>query len=126
MKGTRRGEEGLTVVAVLVYLIIAAAAYLAFLYAPIGLRYYEIREAVGHAANMGHTMPDESYLRLKCADFIKKGAGLTIRPEECEIRHDRKGTKVIGSYTYVETVRFIPSDHQETYKFDITVESESR
>jgi len=126
MRRSIRGQEGLTVVAVLVYILIAAAVYLAILYFPLGLRYYEIREAVGHAANLGHTEFDDNYLHYKCSEFIRRGAGITIRPEECQVRRDRSGARIITSYTYTETVHFVPSDHKEFYKFDITVESDAR
>jgi Flp pilus assembly protein TadB len=114
------------VVAVLVYLLIAAAIYLGILYAPMGWRYYQIREAVGHAANFALHERDEAWVRQKCAEFIKKTADVTVRPNECVIQRDRTGLKVSVSYTYTETVNFVPSDHKEYYNFTIKVDSDNR
>jgi hypothetical protein len=118
----RRGQAGLTVVAVLVYFAIASVLYFAFLYAPMGWRYYQIREAVGHAANVGFSIPDLKYMEFKCAEFIKKQTDLTIRPGDCQLKILGPGA-IRGSYSYSETIHFFPTDKKEIYKFDVVVES---
>lgn len=126
MKVARRGQEGLTVVAVLIYIAVAAALYLAYLYAPMWWRYYQVREAVGHTANIVLHEPDEPYGRFKCAEFLRTGPGLNVGREACEIRRARDGSKATVSFTYTETIRFFPTDKKESYTYTVTVESDNR
>lgn len=126
MKIAGRGQEGLTVVAVLVYLAVASALYLAYLYAPMYWRYYQVREAIGRTANFALHERDDAFGRFKCAEFLGKGPGLKVRPEACDIRRDRSGSKVTVSFTYTETISFFPTDRKENYTHTITVESDNR
>ena len=126
MKIARQGQEGITVVAVLIYLAVAVALYLAYLYAPMWWRYYQVREAVGHTANIALHERDDSFNRFKCAEFLRKGPGFTVRPEACDVIRSRDGSKVSVSFTYTETISFFPTDKEENYTRTVTIESDNR
>ena len=122
----RRGQEGLTVVALVIYVVGAGALYLAYLYAPMGWRHYQVREAIGHAANIGLQERDDTYVRVKCAEFLSRGPGIKARPDECDIHRERNGMAVTISFTYTETIRFFPTDKTENYTQTVSITSDNR
>ena len=125
MKKAWHGQEGLTIVAVLVYIAIAAVLYFAYLYAPMGWRFYQVREAVGRTANFALTMPDDNYVRFKCSEFLRRDAGMQAKPEQCILSRDRNGTKVTVTWSYDETISYFPTDRKEIYHYDVRVESDA-
>jgi hypothetical protein len=116
----RRGQEGITVVAVIVYVAIVAAAYLAYLYVPIFWRQYCIREALERVANLSYTERNDELLRMRCVHWMKEKADLVIQTNDCRIERNKAMATTTAAYTYNETVRFFPTDYKVYHTFEMS------
>jgi hypothetical protein len=120
--GTRRSaQEGLTAVGLLVYLAIAAAIYLGWLYAPVGWKYYQVREVLGRIANMAYTEKKDDFLQRMCAQHMLTDAELKIHPDQCKIDRNNVTGTVTVSYTYKAEVRYAPTDYVRRHVFPLDV-----
>ncbi|MBI5527916.1 MAG: hypothetical protein HY897_16420 [Deltaproteobacteria bacterium] len=120
MRAFRRGQEGITVVAVIVYIALVAAAYLSYLYVPIFWRQYCIKETLEGIANLSYSQRNDEVLRMKCVQLMKEKADLVVQTNDCRIERSKAMSTTTVAYTYNETVRFFPTDYKVHYTFEMS------
>ena len=111
-------ENGLTVIGTLVYVTIIGACYLSYLFVPVLIDYYEIKEVLLKTANSSYTVRDEQKLIRDCAEWVRRKEIVTS--EICRIERRDGGKIVAVSMVYRPMVNFWPTKEIRKYEFDIT------
>lgn len=113
-------QKGLSIIKVLIYLVIFAIFYFAYLYVPVAIRYYDIKEAVSGAANQALTDKRDELIRNNFSNRLKREHGLNIPPVALVIVREPSRSKVSARMSYQEHIKYIPFDY--VHIMDITVE----
>ncbi|MFA6032700.1 MAG: hypothetical protein WC889_07380 [Myxococcota bacterium] len=116
----RSGQDGLTFVAVIVYLAILSGGYLAYLYLPVLIDYYKVQEVLAQTANKAYTIHENEPLIHDCDDQIAR-SGIVAEKAACKFIRNTQANTATASYTFRVQVKFIPSDYVRLYEREISV-----
>ncbi len=104
-------QKGLLIIKILIYLVIISVFYLSYLYVPVAIRYYDIKEAVSGAANQALTDKRDELIRNRFSERLKKEHGLNIPPTALVIIREPSRSKVSARLIYQEQIKYIPFDY---------------
>ncbi len=113
-------QKGISVIKLLIYMAIFAVFYFAYLYIPVAIRYYDIKEAVSGAANQALTDKRDDLIRNNFAQRLKRQHNLNVPPTALVIIREPSRSKVSAKMQYQEQVKYVPFDY--THIIDITAE----
>ncbi len=113
-------QSGLSVIKVLIYIIIFSVFYFGYLYVPVMIRYYDIKEAVSGAANQALTDKRDDLIRNNFSQRLKKKLGINVLPTSLVIIREPSRSKVSAKMQYQEQVKYVPFDY--THIINITAE----
>jgi len=120
MTETLNNQKGFSVIKLTIYILILLAFYFAYLYVPVAIRYYDIKEAVSGAANRALTDKRDDLIRNEFSTRLKREHGLEIPPTALSIMREPSRSKVSAKLVYQEQIKYIPFDYIHT--IDITAE----
>ncbi|GEM_PF-2160068 len=113
-------QKGLSVIKLVIYLLVISIFYFAYLYVPVLIRYYDIKEAVSGAANQALTDKRDDLIKQNFSNKLKKEHGLNIPPVALVIVREPSRSKVSAKMSYQEQVKYVPFDY--VHIIDITAE----
>jgi len=120
MRKMLSNQRGFSLIKLSIYLLIILIFYFAYLYVPVAIRYYDIKEAVSGAANRALTDKRDDLIRNEFAEKLKKKIGVSVPPTALSIIREPSKSRVSAKMMYREQVKYIPFDYVHT--IDITVE----
>ena len=119
MQGIMSNQKGFSFIKLSIYLLILMVFYTAYLYIPVLIRYYDIKEAVSGAANMALTDKRDDFIRNEFSEKLKKKIGVAIPPTALSIIREPSRSRVSEKMMYQERVRYIPFNYVHTIDFTV-------
>lgn len=113
-------QKGLSMIKLLFYFVFILVFYFGYLYVPVAIRYYDIKEAVSGAANQALTEKRDELIKNNFSQRLKKKLGVNIPPTALIIVREPSRSRVSAKMRYQEQVKYVPFDY--THIIDISVE----
>ena len=113
-----RSESGkITIVTIVIILVVAAAVYMAIMFAPAYIEHYKFEEKLRAVANSSHRVKNEEMLRADI-DRELKSLKMELPYVAILIRFDPMGEWVEFSANYARVVELVPFGSKVTLHFD--------
>ncbi|MCX7944650.1 MAG: DUF4845 domain-containing protein [Deltaproteobacteria bacterium] len=104
-------QKGISLIKISIYMLLVALFYFGYLYVPVVIRYYNIKEAVSGAANQALSDKRDDLIRTNFSKRLKKEYGINVHPTALVIIREPSRSRVSAKMQYQEHIRYVPFDY---------------
>jgi len=119
-KKRRESEKGLTTLGTLLTIMFVAAIYLAYIYTPVLIKYYKVKEVLNRTVISSLQNNNHQLLQARCEEQLST-IGVDFKKGACNLEKDEKIRKTTASLTYNHRVNYPPTVFENNHEIQIKV-----